>query len=87
MPDYSEENHVPTEVVVAPTLENSQQTNVNKDFVDNTYEIYMYNAKECKFHKYCLRNLCGHLSVDHFLLLEQQQPLQPQDFLQSYQAN
>ena len=37
---------MPGEVVIAPTLENSQQINVNKDFVNNTYEIYMHNAKE-----------------------------------------
>ena len=53
MSDNSVENHVRAEVVVAPKLENSQQINDNKDFVNNTYEIYMHNAKECKFHKYC----------------------------------
>ena len=46
MPDNSEENLAAAEVVVAPTVENGQQINVNKDVVDNTYEIYIYNAKE-----------------------------------------
>ena len=46
LPDNSEENLVAAEVVVAPTVENGQQINVNKDVVDNTYEIYIYNAKE-----------------------------------------
>ena len=46
LPDNSEENLAAAEVVVAPTVENGQQINVNKDVVDNTYEIYIYNAKE-----------------------------------------
>ena len=39
------------DTVVAPKVENGQQINVNKDFVDNAYKIYTHNAKECKFHK------------------------------------
>ena len=58
LPDNSEENLVAAEVVVPPTLENSQQINDKKDFVNNTYEIYMHNAKECKFYKYCQQHLC-----------------------------
>ena len=46
------------EVVVAPKSENDQQINDNKDIVNNIYEIYMHNAKECKFHKYCQLHLC-----------------------------
>ena len=46
LPDNPEENLAAAEVVVAPTVENGQQINVNKDVVDNTYEIYIYNAKE-----------------------------------------
>ena len=41
LPDNSEENLVAAEVVVAPTVENGQQINVNKDVVDNTYRIYI----------------------------------------------
>ena len=41
LPDNSEENLVAADIVVAPTLENGQQINVNKDVVDKTDEIYI----------------------------------------------
>ena len=41
LPDNSEGNPVAAEVIVAPTVENGQQINVNKDVVDNNYEIYI----------------------------------------------